>query len=154
MNIATGGGTLVHEMVHAYMDANVPRCPTWIDEGLGSLFEQCGDEGGEIVGFTNWRLEGLKNAIRRDALPTIRTLCGMSAARFYGAGSGDHYAQARYLLYYLQEERELRTFWRGWLAARTADPTGYSTLTRILGEEDMTAFQERWEAWVMTLTYP
>ena len=59
MNIATGGGTLVHEIVHPFMEANFSACPPWLNEGLGSLYEQCGDVDGHIHGFTNWRLPGL-----------------------------------------------------------------------------------------------
>lgn len=44
MNIATGGGTLVHEIVHPFMEANFPECPSWLNEGLGSLYEQCGEQ--------------------------------------------------------------------------------------------------------------
>ena len=40
MNIATGGGTLVHEIVHPFVAANFPECPAWFNEGLGSLYEQ------------------------------------------------------------------------------------------------------------------
>lgn len=29
MNIRTGGGTLVHEIVHPYIAANFPECPSW-----------------------------------------------------------------------------------------------------------------------------
>jgi len=46
MNISTGGGTLVHEMVHAFMPANFESCPPWLNEGLGSLYEACGEENG------------------------------------------------------------------------------------------------------------
>ena len=65
MNISTGGGTLVHEIVHPFVAANFPRCPAWFNEGLGSLYEQCGEEDGEIHGYTNWRLPGLQKAIRK-----------------------------------------------------------------------------------------
>src|SRR5688572_22336472 len=34
MNIATGGGTLVHEIVHPFMEANFPECPPWFNEGM------------------------------------------------------------------------------------------------------------------------
>jgi len=43
MNIATGGGKLVHEIVHPYMRANFPECPSWLNEGMGSLYEQRGN---------------------------------------------------------------------------------------------------------------
>jgi hypothetical protein len=154
MNIATGGGTLVHEMVHAYMASNVPDCPAWYNEGLGSLFEQCRDRGGEIVGLTNWRLAGLKEAIREGRTTSFETLCGKSDAQFYGEGRGVNYAQARYLLYHLQEKGKLRTFHRAFLAARKTDPTGYATLVKTLGETDMKAFEARWNKWVLTLTFP
>ncbi len=36
MNIATGGGTLVHEIVHPFMRANSPKCPSWFNEGIGA----------------------------------------------------------------------------------------------------------------------
>src|SRR6266487_4287211 len=48
MNIATGGGTLVHEIVHPFMRANFPECPAWFNEGMGSLYEQCGERKGRI----------------------------------------------------------------------------------------------------------
>lgn len=69
MNIATGGGTLVHEIVHPFMASNFPRCPSWFNEGLASLYEQCGERNGRITGFTNWRLNGLKQAIRAGKVP-------------------------------------------------------------------------------------
>ncbi len=40
MNISTGGGTLVHEIVHPFMHTNFPECPPWFNEGMGSLYEQ------------------------------------------------------------------------------------------------------------------
>ena len=69
MNIATGGGTLVHEIVHPYVEADFPGAPAWLNEGLGSLFEQSSEEGGHIVGETNWRLAGLR---RRSAPASCR----------------------------------------------------------------------------------
>ena len=40
MDISTGGGTLVHEIVHPFMESNFPACPSWFNEGLASLYEQ------------------------------------------------------------------------------------------------------------------
>src|SRR6185503_10377156 len=48
MNISTGGGTLVHEIVHPFIEANFPACPPWLNEGLGSLYEQSGEVDGHI----------------------------------------------------------------------------------------------------------
>src|SRR5439155_20457213 len=103
MNIATGGGTLVHEIVHPFVGANCPGCPAWLDEGLGSLFEQSRERDGHIEGMVNWRLDGLQRAIREHGTIPIERLVGTTPAQFYGEGSGLHYAKARYLVYWLQQ---------------------------------------------------
>ncbi|HVY62015.1 MAG TPA: hypothetical protein VHF22_10200, partial [Planctomycetota bacterium] len=100
MNIATGGGTLVHEIVHPFVRANFPACPAWFNEGLASLYEQCQERDGAIRGLTNWRLAGLQQAIRAGALPSFERLATEGDAAFYEDATG--YAQARYLCYYLQ----------------------------------------------------
>jgi hypothetical protein len=151
MNIATGGGTLVHEIVHPFVEANFPDCPPWLNEGLGSLYEQSGEQDGHIVGYTNWRLPGLQRAIRRGGLTTFKTLLAMDARAFYDDDRGTNYAQARYLCYYLQERGLLTRFYREFLNKRATDPTGFDTLKKILNEPDMEAFQKRWETFVLGL---
>ncbi len=151
MNIATGGGTLVHEIVHPFIEANFPACPAWLNEGLGSLYEQCGDVDGHIHGFTNWRLPGLQRVIREGDVPSFKTLLEMDANTFYGESKGVNYAQARYLCYYLQEKGLLIKFYREFYASQKQDSSGYKTLQRVLGERDMVAFQEKWEEFVLEL---
>ena len=152
MNIATGGGTLVHEIVHPFVAANCSDCPSWLNEGLGSLFEQCRERGGHIEGLTNWRLDGLQRAIRDKQTIPLGQLVATSTAEFYGENSALHYAMARYLLYWLQEQGRLRPFWRDFVAARNDDPTGAATLQKALGTEDLAEFQQQWERWALTLT--
>ena len=151
MNIATGGGTLVHEIVHPFVAANFPRCPAWFNEGLGSLYEQCGRRDGCIVGFTNWRLAGLQKSIKAGDLPSFKTLTHTTTHQFYNQDPGTNYAQARYLCYYLQEHGLLRKYYRLFHKRAAKDATGYTTLQRVLGQTDMTAFQQQWEEWVLEL---
>ncbi|MBN2474929.1 MAG: C39 family peptidase [Pirellulales bacterium] len=154
MNIATGGGTLVHEIVHPFVAANFPECPAWMNEGLGSLYEQSASREGRIVGLTNWRLAGLQEAIRRKQVPSFKTLCSTTDTGFYRMDKGTNYAQARYLCYYLQEHGLLETFYRRFHADHQKDPTGYETLRAVLDREDMAAFQKQWEAYVLELRFP
>ena len=152
MNIATGGGTLVHELVHPYIDADFPECPAWFNEGLASLYEQCSDREGHIWGLTNWRLAGLQQAIRAEALPTFATLLSTTRDEFYDEDPGSNYAQARYLCYWLQEQGRLPEFYRAFRRDVGHDPTGLATLRAFAGK-DLRAFQSRWERWVMDLRY-
>lgn len=154
MNIGTGGGTLVHEIVHPFVAANFPKCPSWLNEGLGSLYEQSHERAGRIVGLPNWRLEGLQEAIKEKRVPTFAALCATTSEEFYEKDRGTNYAQARYLCYWLQEKNLLKKFWHEARARHAEDPGCYKTLQRILGEDDMSAFQSRWESFVLALKYP
>jgi hypothetical protein len=151
MNIDTGGGTLVHEIVHPFMEANFPACPPWLNEGMGSLYEQCGDADGHIHGFTNWRLPGLQRAIRSKAVPSFKELTAMDENAFYNEDKGVNYAQARYLCYYLQEKDLLVKFYKEFHARQKEDPGGYQTLQKILAETNMDAFKTKWEKYVLGL---
>lgn len=151
MNIETGGGTLVHEIVHPFIEANFPECPPWLNEGLGSLYEQSGERDGHIHGFTNWRLPGLQESIRAGIVPSFKTLMAMNSETFYRHDKGTNYGQSRYLCYYLQEKGLLVKFYKEFFAHRADDPTGYKTLQAVLNESDMDAFQKKWEKFVLDL---
>jgi hypothetical protein len=156
MNISTGGGTLVHEIVHPFVEANFPACPAWFNEGLGSLYEQSGSRGGDIVGLTNWRLAGLQKAIKAKRVPSFKTITATTQHQFYSEDKGTNYAQARYLCYYLQEKRLLRKFYKDFVANRKTDPTGYETLKKTLGlktDKEMQIFKKKWEAYVLKLVF-
>ncbi|MCA9683545.1 MAG: hypothetical protein KC457_15195 [Myxococcales bacterium] len=151
MNIGTGGGTLVHEIVHPYMAANFPECPSWFDEGLASLYEQSAEQDGHIVGLTNWRLAGLQDALKAGVVPSFQVLCETGRG-FYEDDPGTNYAQARYLCYWLQENGLLRRYYREFRAKVGIDPTGYDTLIRMVGP-DMDGFRASWERFVLALVY-
>ncbi|HEY5886003.1 MAG TPA: hypothetical protein VIT88_15050 [Pyrinomonadaceae bacterium] len=151
MNIATGGGTLVHEIVHPFVEANFPACPPWLNEGLGSLYEQSGEENGHIHGYTNWRLPGLQQAIKSKTVPSFKLLTGMTPSAFYNDDRGTNYAQARYLCYYLQKKGLLVKFYKEFHANQKTDLSGYATLQKVLGESDMDQFKKQWEKFVLGL---
>jgi hypothetical protein len=151
MNISTGGGTLVHEIVHPFIEANFPACPPWLNEGLGSLYEQSGEVEGHIHGFTNWRLPGLQTSIKAGTVQSFRRLTALDARDFYNDAKGTNYAQSRYLCYYLQQKGLLTKFYRQFHANQKTDPAGYLTLRKILGNTNMNAFKRKWEKYVLTL---
>lgn len=155
MNIATGGGTLVHEIVHPFMRANFPQCPAWFNEGLASLYEQSTEKNGRIHGLINWRYQGLERDLKAGKLISFEQLTRLSDNQFYGGADNpnysDHYAQARYLCFYLQEKGLLVKFYREYRDHVKTDPTGYQTLQRVLGVKDMAKFQKDWEKFILAL---
>jgi hypothetical protein len=139
--------------VHPYVRANFPKCPAWLNEGLGSLYEHCGERNGHIVGYPNWRLPGLQRAVKAGVVPSFKEFTSTTDSEFYGADPGTNYSQARYLCYYLQEQGKLTQFYRDFVTNQRTDLTGYNTLVKTLGKDDMEAFQTKWEKFVMALKF-
>ena len=152
LNASLGSGTVVHELVHALTAASFPNIPTWFDEGLGSLYEACGERSGRIHGYINWRLPGLKRAIRARKLYPFEKLMALSHAEFTHDDTSDrNYAQARFLCYYLQQQGKLRAYYRRFRSSRGSDPAGVRSLKQVLKIRNLAAFQRRWERWVLGL---
>jgi len=148
MNIGPGAGTLSHELVHPYLEANFPNVPSWFNEGLASLYERPVEKKGHIVGLPNWRLPNLKKQINDKSLPEMGKLLATTREQFYDA-EFDAYAYARYLLLYLQEQGKLHEFYEKFVAD-TKDPTGQAALEAVLGQ-DLATFEPIWRKWVIAL---
>jgi hypothetical protein len=146
MNIGTGGGTLVHEIVHPYVEADFPDAPAWLNEGLGSLFEGVTEKHGRIWGVPNWRLPALRDGLRAGEVPSLRALLRTDTDQFYEMDHG--YAQARYLCLWLQDNGLIVDFYKKLRAG--GDPV--KTLEELTGRK-LDAFQREWEAWVLGLKF-
>jgi hypothetical protein len=153
MNISTGGGTLVHEIVHPFIESNFEECPSWFNEGFASLYEQCRDNDGKIWGSTNWRLRGLQLAIRDDRVPSFEELCSTTRDEFYDEDPGTNYAQARYLCYYLQQQGKLVEYYKTFRDNVERDPTGLESLKKVLERDDLGEFKKDWQKYVMDLRF-
>jgi len=113
MNIGTGGGTLIHEMVHAMAEIDFPDIPAWLNEGLGSLYEASSWKGKRVMGITNWRWKGLKEDLDAGKEPKLKDLIGMDDSEFYGERQSSNYAVMRYFMQWIQTEGKLEEFyWR------------------------------------------
>lgn len=150
-DISLGLGTVIHEMVHAFMEANFPDCPAWFNEGLASLYEHTETEDGRVRGLVNWRLPPLKASIQRKKLPSLDDLLATSSGEFYGDRRGTYYAMARYLMYYLQEKKLLSNYYHRFLQTHSEDPTGKTALLEVLRIGNLDAFQRQWETFVTAL---
>ena len=152
MNINTGTGTLVHELTHALVVYDFPRQPTWFNEGLASLHEQCSVGTTLITGYTNWRLPALQKAIADKTLRPLRDL--VTQRDFYGRLRGLNYAQARYFVMYMQKQHLLKTFYEHFRGAhkggRAVDDV--KAIEHVFGKK-LPEIETAFIAWVKTLRY-
>ncbi len=150
MNIATGTGTLVHEMTHALIKPDFPQVPSWFNEGLGSLFEQCMVTSSGLKGLVNWRLPILRRAIKEKKVMGLRKLISTNSTQFYRDDRGTHYAEARYFCMYMQELGVLEKFYKSFKANSKQDPTGEKTLEKLFGKS-LDQVEQDWLKWVSLL---
>jgi hypothetical protein len=152
MNVATGTGTLVHELTHALIAPDFPDVPSWFNEGLASLYEQSTINGNTITGLENWRLPALQRAIRANDLRPLKDL--IEDPHFYRSDLvGINYAEARYLMLYLQQHKLLQAYYREFRDHAHEDPTGFKTLVKIIAPQSLEEFEPKWRAWVLTLQF-
>jgi hypothetical protein len=154
MNVGPGVGTLTHELVHPIVEVDFPQAPTWINEGIASLYERFHFHGrNQIGGSKNWRHPRLLAALRspsereRAKLPN---LFGMSDDEFRGPYEALHYAMARYLCQWLDAQQKLWPFYHRWRDRYDQDPTGERAFTEVVGLTPEQA-HPKWSRWVRRL---
>jgi hypothetical protein len=152
MNIGTGGGTLVHEMVHAMAEADFPSIPAWLNEGLGSLYEACSTQpDGKVIGVVNWRLKGLQEDLKNNSATQLDALIGMSDTDFYSdERKGSNYAAARYFMQWMQDQGKLEAFYMRIRDKKDAGPKE-SLLKVFGGKMTLAEIQTKVFEWVKTL---
>jgi hypothetical protein len=154
MNAGLGLGTLTHEIVHPLVEADFPGAPTWINEGIASLFEgPVIPKPGEIHGVKNWRhprlVRALKSAREKDAA-RLDALFGMADDTFRDDDEDLHYAMARFACQWLDERGKLWAFYQRWRDHASEDPTGAKSFEEVVGKSPADA-SAAWTKWVLAL---
>jgi hypothetical protein len=140
----------VEGAVHALMRPDFPNAPGWFNEGLASLYEQCTLSDDSITGLVNWRLPALQHAIAQHKLRPLRELMG--DPHFYRDDLvGLNYAQARYLMLYLQAQGKLTEYYGAARDNHANDPTGRATLEQMIAPQTLDDFDAMWQRWVLSL---
>lgn len=93
---STGYGTLLHEMIHALIKADFPQAPSWLNEGLASLYERTQWTPTRLNTLPNWRMDRM----REENVPSLQAL----ARQAKGIGLHSHgIAEIRLLLLFMDQ---------------------------------------------------
>jgi len=148
----SGSGSWNHEVVHPLVQADFPLAPSWLLEGLPSLFEvsQLRDDGTFAFG-AHFRLETVRRALKSEAAREVRldTLLTWSTDRDFHLHEALHYAVAREALRWLHSQGLLWTFYRAYRDGVLDDPTGEQAFKTTV---HMTPYEanEAWHAWLLS----
>lgn len=106
-NLGNSIGNLRHELTHPLTDDDFPNMPSWLGEGIGSLYgtAKCSATGCEFL--VNYRLRDLQKAIKDGTLPTVAELATANSMEIHGERGMMYYAMSRYVLLYLDRAGKL-----------------------------------------------
>ena len=154
----SGEGTLWHELIHAFVAANIDhRIQQWFSEGFASFYEMGAVYGDKFYeGYTNWRHPTLKKKIRQKE---FISLTDFMSEKYMSEGYG--YAKARFLFCYLWIYNKMPEFVKIYLyelSPKYQDPKqqqelgkqAVKTMEKLLGK-NMQAIEKDYKA--IALTY-
>ncbi len=127
-------GSTAHEITHSLIQYDFPDIPSWFNEGLAALHEKYIYKDGKMKGDFNWRIVALRRAFKENSYTYLNTLMGTNDEILYGSRTAFYYAQARYLLMYIQSKGVLEEYYKLFRAAYNEDETGISQLEKILNK--------------------
>lgn len=148
----SGEGTLWHELMHAFVDANIEHnIQQWFSEGFASFYEMGGINQNKFVeGYTNWRLPLLQKMFQNKAylpLPAFMEEEDMTEENAY--------AKARFIFCYLWIYDKMDEFAQKYLYELSAQSQGetlgkkaVAEIERLVGK-DMDAIEKEYKAWAM-----
>jgi hypothetical protein len=111
-NLARSVGNLRHELVHPLVGDDFDDLPSWVNEGLGSLYGTARLTDAGVVFLVNYRLRDVRKALARGDLPTLDDIALSGRGELYGGDGMTYYGTARYLLLYLDAAGTLDDFYR------------------------------------------
>jgi hypothetical protein len=151
VNVATGKGTVAHELAHALGHVDFPEMPEWFDEGLASLHEdaQFSADHLRIIGRPNWRMRDLLPALKKGKLQSLEQL--ISGARVRPDRQAVDYAHARFFCLFLQQRGLLEPFYRKFRSGVANDPTGLRTMEALFGVSDLMSVDDEFRHWIQEL---
>jgi C-terminal processing protease CtpA/Prc/RNase P/RNase MRP subunit p29 len=148
----------VHEFTHALhfadMAARRQQHPIWLVEGLATLFESADHEDGKVAPRHNHRLTVVQEALRRERTMPWTALTRLNHMQFM-INAQLAYAQARYMLFYMQEKGLLKKFYDEYTkgAGYQSDRTAADAYEVVFGKP-LPEVENDWKKWVAEQKVP
>ncbi len=149
----TIGPTLLHEFTHALHFADQgPRDQfhnVWVIEGLAGLFEYSKIVDGHIVPRHNHQLYNVREDLHLKKNVPWAKMVKFERRQFHSI----HYAQARYMMFYLFDKGVLKKWYDAYCEGFKDDPSGGAALEKVLGKT-LEEIDRDWVAWIEALPLP
>ena len=127
-------GSTAHEITHSLIQYDFPDIPSWFNEGLAALHEKYVYENGQMKGDFNWRIVALRRAFKENNYTYLKELMQTNDDKFYNTRTSFYYAQARFLLMYIQSKGLLDDYYKLFRSTYDEDESGITQLEKTLNK--------------------
>lgn len=154
--LATGGGTLCHELVHALMESDLPSAPPWLSEGIASMNEEYGKINGVNGPLDNYRLLYILDVYKRaGCFIPIEQLINLSPKDFNNSSIAMLYsAFSRYFCIYLWERGMLSKIYKEIRDCPEKSTASQISIIEKNTKSTMPEIQADWQKWVLDRQQP
>jgi len=147
---------LIHEFTHALHHSDEVRAnqshPTWLREGLATLYQGARIEAGRFQIQPDPSMAILQGALRDAGIPPMAELLAMDR-RAFAEKAEVCYPYVLHVMLYLHEKGKVETFYETYKAGYAADPTGRKALEMTLGQP-LEEIEKAWRAWLLAQEPP
>ncbi|MCD4658093.1 MAG: putative Ig domain-containing protein [Planctomycetes bacterium] len=157
------GHTLIHEFTHALHYADTWSRgiwhKIWFSEGVATCFENSMLPEGSRKNLTpihNWRMDLAIKAVQSDSKYYVPwdELFNMSRTKFLNTQNIQyHYAQARYIVYWLNELGKLKEFYDAYNQTYKKDKSGIKAFEKVFGN-NLSKIEVQWKTWMKSISRP
>lgn len=127
-------GSILHEVTHRFIKADFPDAPSWFDEGFAAMNEKSTFKNGNLIADFSLRIIPLRRALQDNSYTNLEHLMKTNDDELYGKRTSFYYAQARYLLMYLQQQELLERYYKLFRDTFINDETGITQLEEVTGK--------------------
>jgi len=139
VNLAGGGArNMAHELTHALVGDDWPEIPSWLTEGLGSLYGGADVDARGSRYFVNYRHRDVLTALKAGTLPDVNALLRAQPEEVYGERAMMWYGLARDFLLWHECRGELSAFYAAMKAGRppAVDDAAFRTFAARIKKGD------------------
>ena len=140
-NVGNSVGNLRHELVHPLLGDDFPGIPSWLNEGIASLYGSSRPTKRGMEFLVNYRLRDLQRALKAGTLPSVASLATSTETELYGTQAMVYYALARYVLLYVDRQGKLGRLYAELRAAKRSDHA--EVLTKYANEDSFRAWARK-----------
>ncbi len=142
-----GISTYAHELSHALMLREIPRPPSWINEGIATMVGHSMIVNSHLKYNNDSGLKRLRRALKNDAAPSLSRLMEATGQEYSSENSTPYYDAGEQFCRFLHSRNQLLPVYRDLRDGAKKRETPEKVIARVTGL-GLNNLEKEWHAWM------